>query len=86
MKTMLFPVMWIWFCIIKIGSGTGSVWRDTNPDPGQIPVFMEYPNAVSVFWTLRFVSNYKNSRIRSRHNICVAKTVLRSRKFFDEPE
>ena len=34
------PVLWIRICIIKVGSGSGSVWRDTNPDPdlGHIPV------------------------------------------------
>ena len=25
------PDLWIQICIIKVGSG--SVWRDTNPDP-----------------------------------------------------
>ena len=28
------PDLWIRICIIKVGSG--SVWRDTNPDPGHI--------------------------------------------------
>ena len=27
------PDLWIRLCIIKVGS----VWRDTNPDPGHIP-------------------------------------------------
>ena len=27
------PDLWIRICIIQVGSGYGSVWRDTNPDP-----------------------------------------------------